>query len=520
VASGGFTAAPDEAPLSRFSPEFSGLRRHLPAVAAALLVAACTVGPDFTPPEKPSEQSYTPGGAAEKAAGDQQFALGQKIAGDWWTLYRSEPLSAVLEQAIAGNRSLVAAKATLAAALEQVNIARGGLYPQVDLSANAQRQKNNGTQLGLARLPAQFPPYFNLYRVGPSVSYALDVFGGTRRSIEQSEALADAQDYQLDAAYLTLTGNAVTQALTIASLRAQLATVDGIIADDQKNLDLVRTEVRAGVATQLDIETATSQLATDRTLIPPLRQQVAVARHALAVLVGRAPADWVAPDFDLDRITLPMELPLSLPSALVRQRPDLLAAESELHAASAAIGIATAELYPSINLSAALTQQAISVDTLFHGASTIWTITGGLTQPLFHGGELEAQRRATEDQFNATLATYEQTVLQAFAQVADVLEALTHDAELLAEQQRALTAAEASLNLTRRSYSIGSVGVLQVLDAQRLVEQARLGFVRAKAQRYLDTAQLMVAMGGGWWSWRDRGAPGAAVPVQAKAATP
>jgi NodT family efflux transporter outer membrane factor (OMF) lipoprotein len=505
--------------LSKSFAAFRGLRRGW-WPAAALVAAACTVGPDFAPPEKPAEQSYTPGGAAEKGAGDQHFALGQKIAGDWWTLYRSEPLSRVLEQAIAGNRTLVAAKATLAAALEQVNIARGGLYPQVDLNASAQRAKNSGAQLGLKTLPSQFPPYFNVFRVGPAVSYAVDVFGGTRRAIEQSEALADVEDYQLDAAYLALTGNAVTQALTIASLRAQLATVDGIIADDQKNLDLVRTEVRAGVATQLDIETATSQLAIDRTLLPPLRQQLAVAQHALAVLVGKAPADWVAPDFDLDRIILPAELPLSLPSELARQRPDLLAAEAQLHAASAAIGVATAQLYPSINLSAALTQQAISVDTLFHGASSIWTVSGGLTAPLFHGGELEAQRRATEAQFNATLATYEQTVLQAFAQVADVLEALNHDAELLAEQQRALAAAESSLNLTRRAYSIGSVGILQVLDAQRQVEQTRLGYVRAKAQRYLDTAQLFVAMGGGWWNWRDRGAPGAAAPVQAKATSP
>jgi NodT family efflux transporter outer membrane factor (OMF) lipoprotein len=490
--------------LSRFSAAFSGFRRKAP-LAAALVAAACTVGPDFKPPEKPPEQSYTPAGAAEKTAGDQRFALGQKITGDWWTLYRSDPLTQVLEQAVAGNRSLVAAKATLAAALEQVNVARGGLYPQVDLGANATRQRNNGAQLGVAKLPPQFPPYFNVFRIGPTVSYALDVFGGTQRAIEQSEALADAQDYQLDAAYLTLTGNAVLQALTIASLRAQIATVEGIIADDQRNLDLVQTEVRAGVATQLDIETATSQLASDRTLLAPLRQQVSVARHALAVLVGKAPSDWVPPDFDLDKITLPAELPLSLPSELVRQRPDLLAAEAQLHAASAAIGVATAQLYPKITLSAALTQQAISLDTLFHGANNIWSIAGGLTTPIFHGGELEAEKRFTEDQFNATLATYEQTVLQAFGQVADVLEALGHDAELLAEQQNALRATEASLNLTRRSYTIGNVGILQVLDAQRLVEQARLGYVRAKAQRYLDTAQLFVAMGGGWWDWRDRG---------------
>ncbi|HZT51260.1 MAG TPA: efflux transporter outer membrane subunit [Stellaceae bacterium] len=487
-------------------------------LAAAFVLASCTVGPDYSSPAKPQEQSYTPGGAAETAAGDQHFALGQKIAGDWWTLYRSEPLRQVLEQAIAGSRTLASAQATLAAALEQVTIARGALYPQADLGASAQRERNNGAALGLARLPPQFPTHFNVFRVGPTVSYAVDVFGGTRRAIEESEALADVQEFQLDAAYLALTGNAVTEALTIASLNAQIATVEGIIRDDQTNLDLVQKEVRAGVATQLDIETATSQLAADRTQLPPLRQQVSVAQHALAVLVGRAPGDWVPPDFDLDRITLPEELPLSLPSALVRQRPDILAADARLHAASAAVGVATAQLYPSITLSAASTQQSISLETLFHGASTVWNVAGGLTAPIFHGGELEAQRRRTERVFDATLADYEQTVLQAFGQVADVLEALSHDAELLADQQRALASAQASLDLTRRSYAIGSVGILQVLDAQRLVQQARLGYVRAKAQRYLDTAQLFVAMGGGWWDWRGRTAP--AAPDAAPAPTP
>jgi NodT family efflux transporter outer membrane factor (OMF) lipoprotein len=491
------------------------------ALALALALAGCTVGPNFSAPKAPAVSTYTPGGAAEKAAGDQHFAVGKKITGDWWTLFRSDPLDTVLKQAIAGNRTLVAAQETLAAAQESVTEATAGLYPQVDLGGTAMRQHINGAQFGLSELPPQFPPYSNLFRVGPTVSYALDVFGGTRRAIEESAALAAVQDYRLDAAYLTLTGNAVLQALAIASLRAQLATVDGIIADDQRNLGLVRTELRAGVATQLDIETATSQLATDLTLRPPLRQQLSVARHALAVLVGKVPSVWQPPDFDLDRMTLPTELPVSLPSTLVRQRPDVLAAEAQLHAASAAIGVATAQLYPHITLSGAMSQQAISLDTLFHGASNIWSLGPGVSVPIFHAGALEAERRAAVDEFNAALATYEQTVLQAFGQVADVLEALNHDADLLAQEQGALRAAQSSLDLTRRSYSIGSVGILQVLDAQRQVEQARLGFVRAKVQRYLDTAQLFVAMGGGWWDWRvHEPAPAAAAIVPASAAAP
>lgn len=490
------------------------------ALASATLLGACTLGPNFKPPATPPDKTYTNAGTAEKTgAGDQHFELGHKITGDWWTLYGSSPLNSVLDQAIAGNRTLAAAQATLAAAEESVNESRAALYPTLDLDASAMRQHISGAQFGLAKLPPQFPPYFNLFHVGPTVSYALDVWGENRRAVEESTALAAAQEYRLDAAWLTLTGNAVTEALTIASVREQIATVQGIIADDERNLALVRTELRAGVATQLDIETATSQLATDRTLIPPLEQQLSVARHALTVLVGKVPAAWRPPEFDLDHITLPTSLPVSLPSDLVRQRPDVLTAEAELHAASAAIGVATAHLYPNITLSAALSQQAITVDTLFHGASTIWSLGPAITAPLFHGGALVAERRRTIDEFNATLNTYEETVLQAFAQVADVLEALQHDAALLSEEEAALNSAQTSLDLTRRSYTIGSVGILQVVDAQRVVEQARLGYVRAKAQRYLDTAQLFLAMGGGWWDWH-RAMPSAVGVIPTAAPAP
>jgi NodT family efflux transporter outer membrane factor (OMF) lipoprotein len=484
--------------------------------ATGMLLASCTLGPDFLRPKAPDETRYTPGATEEKAAGDQHFALGQKITGDWWTLYRSEPLNQVLQQSIEGNRTLVAAQATLAAAQEAVIEAEGPLFPQVDLSAGALRQHINGAPFGLPKLPPTFPAYSNNFHVGGTVSYMVDAFGLTRRTIEETAALADASDFALDAAYLSLTGNAVIEAITIASLRAQIAQVDGIIADDETNLRLVQTEVNAGIATQLDIEQARSQLETDRTLRPPLSQELSAANHALAVLAGRVPADWSPPEFDLDKMTLPSDLPVTLPSDLVRQRPDILASEAQLHAASAAIGVATAQLYPNITLSAALSQQSISMDNLFSLKNQVGSTTGSILYPLFHGGALEAQRRRAEDTYNSSLATYEQTVLQSFDQVADVLDALNHDAELLADQQNALTASESSLALNRRSYALGNIGVLQVLDAQRQAEQARLGYVRARAQRYLDTAQLFVAMGGGWWDWRDN-ATASAEPAAAPA---
>jgi NodT family efflux transporter outer membrane factor (OMF) lipoprotein len=245
-------------------------------------------------------------------------------------------------------------------------------------------------------------------------------------------------------------------------------------------------------------------LANDRTVLPPLRQQLSVARHALAVLVGRTPAEWSPPDFDLDAIRLPHDLPLSLPSTLVRQRPDILAAEADLHAASAAIGVATAAMYPDITLSATLLQQATFPGHLYNDAASAVTAGGGILAPLFHGGALAAEKAAAEAEFQTAQARYEQTVLRAFAQVADVLQALVHDADDEAAQATAMAAADSSLRLTRLSYAAGNVGVLQVLDAERQYQQARFGAVRARAQRRLDSAQLFLAMGGGWWQWDGR----------------
>ncbi len=476
--------------------------RLMAAASLVALLASCTVGPDFTAPKGPDTKSYTEDGIPKtEVPGSkeiaQHFVLGKKITSDWWQLFHSQRLNTVLEQAIAGNQNLIAARATLAQSLELVAQSRGVLWPQLDFSAGLQREQ---VSEGLFGLPGKTPP-FNIYSLGPTVSYAVDPFGLDRRRIEQQQAASVYQNYQLDAAYLTLTGNAATQAVTIASNRAQIAAVDTIIKDDLENLRLVESELQAGEATQIDVEQAASQLAADRTLLPPLRQQVSVARHALSILVGRLPGDWVPPDFDLDEFTLPTELPLSLPSSLVRQRPDILSSEAQLHEASAAIGVATAQLYPNLNLTASFTQEALKPNVLFNPMSSVWDIAAQLTAPLFHGGALEAQKRAAVDAFDAALATYKQTVLSGFGQVANVMEALSHDAELLEAQRRALQSADASLQLTRTTYQYGNVGVLLVLNAQRLAEEARLGYVKAQAQRYLDTVQFLAAMGGGWWDW-------------------
>jgi NodT family efflux transporter outer membrane factor (OMF) lipoprotein len=484
-------------------------RPHLGALALAGLLAGCKLGPNFASPETAPEPGYVAAGEQGGPRDVQTVALGERLAESWWTLFRSPKLDAVVRQAIAGNHDLAASKATLAQSWEAVNATFGGLYPQLDLNAGVSRQ-----QVNLAAFGFTGPnPTFNLYSLGPTVNFDLDVFGATKRRVESLAAHADSDAYQLSAAYLTLTGGAATQAVQIASLRAQIQANEEIVANDEKNLQLVRTAEAAGTGTRVEALSAESQLANDRTLLPPLRQQLSQARHALALLVGKTPADWSPPDFDLAELTLPTRLPVVLPSALVHDRPDILAAEADLHAATADIGVATARLYPDISLSAAFSQGAPHIGDLFSGAFTAWSVGGALAAPLFHGGTLSAEKRGAEDAAKAALARYQQVVLKAFVQVADLLQALAHDEELVAEEQHAQGAAEASLNLARLSYAAGNTGVLQVLDAQRQFQQARLGLVRAEAQRYLDTVQLFVATAHGW-----SGAPSAEPPAQSAAA--
>jgi NodT family efflux transporter outer membrane factor (OMF) lipoprotein len=479
-----------------------------PALAAILAAAlsACTVGPDFTPPAAPSTTRYTSPGegpASEAVAGPavpaQTVALGEKVAAEWWTLFRSPEIDALVKEAIVDSPTLESATARLTSAQEAVAAASGALYPQVDFSASVTRGKISAASFGLNPDFARLPPNYNAYQLGPTVSYALDIFGGTRRQIEQKVALADAQRYQLDAAYQTLTGNTATQAMQIAAVRAQLQAIHDILDLDRQNLDLVRTQRQAGSVPDTDVVSAQSQLAADETLLPGPQQQLDVARHALAVLLGRAPGDWSPPDLDLASLTLPGQLPVSLPSELVHQRPDILAAEAQLHAASAQIGVATAQLYPSITLSGGVGAAGLDPGHLFNPSSLLWSIAAGLSAPVFDGGTREADRRAALAEFKASAADYRQTVLQAFGQIADVLRALSHDAQLLAAQQHAVDLATESVRLQRIRYTGGGAGILELLDAQRQYQQAQLGYVRAEAQRYQDSIQLLVAMGGGWW---------------------
>jgi NodT family efflux transporter outer membrane factor (OMF) lipoprotein len=465
----------------------------------ALALGGCLVGPNFKPPEPPGTAAYLPAEAPRPAEAPappesgsdaaQRIALGQRIPAEWWALFHSARLDDTLRQSVAGSYSLVAAKATLAEARELIVEARAALYPQVDLGASA-RRSHNGEGIGGTA---------NLFSLGPTVSYSIDAFGGTRRRIEQQTAEAENQRFQLAAAYLTLTGGAVTQAIDVASINFQISTVQDLIKNDEKNFDLVRREFEAGKVARSDVLTAEAQLAGDRTQLAPLRQQRSVAQHALSILAGKAPADWTPPDFAIEEFTLPDDLPLSLPSALVHQRPDILAAEAQLHAASAAIGVATAQMYPSITLSASLSQDAQTLTRLVRSAGVAWDGGAGATTPLYHGGSLRAQQRVAVDAYDAQLATYRQTVLTAFGQVADALSALEHDAELVAAAHRSEDIAAASLKLQRSSYAAGKTSALQLIVAENTYSAARLSHVRAIGQRLSDTAQLFIAAGGSWW---------------------
>lgn len=464
---------------------------RLASMASLALLSACAaVGPDYVRPAAPVVLHYDPEAEQQLVSGGSAQAIrpGAAVRSAWWTAFGSARLNQVMAEATQGSFDLAAADARIAEAAEAVTAARGGLYPQIDY----------GADLGGARSPGPRRPFSSaVYALGPRVSYDFDLFGGVRRGVEQQTALAEARTHRFDAAYLALTGQVADQAVRLASTRAQIRAVGTLIAEDRKTLDLVRQAHQTGSVAQVDVALAESQLAQDQTLLPPLAEARETARHALSILAGKAPAEWAPPDFDLADFTLPRELPVELPSELARRRPDILQAEAELHAASAAIGVATGDLFPRLALTGSIAQAASGPGSLAAASATLWSLAAGLTGPAFHGGALKAERRAAIDGYRASLADYRQTVVRALGQVADVLQAIDHDGEAYLSHDHALAAAAVSLRLTRDGYRAGEVGLLQVLDADRAYQRALLGEIRAKTARLLDVAELSVALGGG-----------------------
>jgi NodT family efflux transporter outer membrane factor (OMF) lipoprotein len=426
-----------------------------------------------------------------------------RTAGPWWQAFGSKDLDTTIRQAMADSPSVAEARATLERAQAQGRATRGAQFLQADANASAERERINLAAFGFSGFPGQPPissPTINLYQVGGSVSYDLDIFGGKKRATERDNAKADAAARQADAAYLSLSGNLAMQAMKIASLRGQIAATKDIIADDRRVIDMIRQAEAAGGQAHSALSGVVAQLAEDEALLPPLQRDLDNARHQMALLSGKSPAAWTAPDFDFASFKIPDSVPVSLPSQLVRNRPDILAAEANLHAATAAVGVAVANQYPNIRLSAVLTQEAIKPGDLFNADAAAWTVLGGLTAPVFHGGTLKAERRAAEADARIALARYEQTVLKAFVEVSDVLSNLGSDQLAIESLSTANRAAEAGAADAQNALRLGGGPLVDVVQAQRTLSRARRAMVEAQGRRMSDLVQLYAATAADWRS--------------------
>lgn len=481
----------------------------LSLLLACLSLAGCAVGPDFRTPDAPAVKTYTKEALPDQtvtaavAGGEaQRFIMQKEIASQWWSLFQSQALDDLIKQAFAHNPSLTAAQAALRQAEENRRAAFGTLLPAVDASAAASRQQVTGASSGQSGV--RIDP-FNLYNASVAVSYTLDIFGGARRELEALQSQVDYQRFLLEGAYLALSANIVTTVVREASVREQIRATREVLALQQRQLDTVERQFELGAVSLADVLAQRSQLAQAQAAIPLLAKELTQTRHQLAILTGSLPSEATLTEFTLSSFSLPRELPVSLPSDLVKQRPDIRAAEALLHAASAKVGVATADLYPRITLSAAYGSQANTIGDLFTGPAALWSFGGQLLQPVFHGGALIARRRAAIAAYDQASAQYRETVLKAFANVADTLKALESDAQALEAQALSADAAGQSLEMSDKQFKAGAVSYLTVLDAQRQYQQTRVALAQAQAQRYADTAALFQALGGGWWN-RDQAA--------------
>jgi NodT family efflux transporter outer membrane factor (OMF) lipoprotein len=423
---------------------------------------------------------------------------GRDIPSQWWTLFQSKGLDSLIRRAFADSPTLAASQAALRQARQNRLAQLGGLFPSVDAGFSANRNKFTGASFGQ---PDQPGGVFTLYNASVSISYTLDLFGATRRGLEERQAQVDYQHYLLEGSNLTLASNIVTTAVQEASLRARIRATEEIIKAEEKQLAMVEQQFQLGGGSRPDVLAQQSQLTQTRATLPTLEKELTQTRHLLAALAGMPPdAAAQLPKFELADFRLPTDLPVSLPSSLVSQRPDIRAAEELLHSACALIGVATANMFPKLTLSGNYGTQSTILTDLFSGGTNIWSIGAGLVQPIFRGGELIAKRRAAIAAYDQAEAQYRETVLQAFQNVADVLRALEMDAETLKAQSDAETAARESLELARNQFELGAVSYLTLLNAERQHQQARLTLAQAQAARFADTAALFQALGGGWWN--------------------
>jgi NodT family efflux transporter outer membrane factor (OMF) lipoprotein len=498
--------------MSMWAPSDERAASLRPASAAALavllagLVGGCAVGPNFVRPAAPAVTHYAhaadPAMTVAAQGSAQRFIAGAAVAPEWWRLFNSDKLDAVVVEALGGNPGLQAAQASLRQSEHTLRSGYGIFFPNIAADASGKRQRLSLQEFG-QNAPA---PLFNLFTLSASVSYVLDLFGGERRMIEGLHAQVDLQRANEQATYITLIANIVNTIVAQAAYRAEVQATEELIGLQRDQVRLAEVQVNSGTAPYATVLTLRSQLAATEATIPQLAQKLAQSDDLLATLAGHVPADWNPAQVSLSDLTLPGELPVSLPSALVRQRPDILAAEATAHAASANVGVATAAMLPAITLGGAYSANGTTTGQLFSAKGRAWSFGGDLTQPLFEGGTLWYKRKAAIDDYQQAMALYRQTVLTAFAQVADTLQALEHDAAALRAQDEALAAAKEALRLVQIDYEAGLNTFLDVLVADTQYHQAVINDLGATAVRYQDTVALYVALGGGWWT-SDHGAP-------------
>jgi NodT family efflux transporter outer membrane factor (OMF) lipoprotein len=472
--------------------------------SACLSIAGCMVGPDFEKPAAPEIASYSPQpiattpSTAHVAGGEaQRFGNSRDVIGDWWTLFHSTQLDNLIEQALAANHDLKSAQAALKVAHENVLAQRGAFYPQLSSGFSAARHQDPPG--ALAAVPATNAFLYNLYTPQVTVSYMPDVFGLNRRTVESLRAQQEQARYQMIATYNTLTSNVVVAAITLASLQMQIDATHEIVDANSKLVDILHYQLQKGVVSGLEVAAQESQLAQAKTALPALEKQLDQQRDLLAVLCGKYPSEAPDEKFDLSTLKLPDDLPLSLPSELVAQRPDVLQAQEAMHAASAQIGVAEANRLPNLTLTGNAGRTALQFNQLFKSGTGFWSIGADLAAPIFEGGTLMHQERAAKAAYIQASEQYRSTVLTAFQNVADTLAALEHDSEGLQAAAAAADAAKTTLDLSQVQWHAGTASYLSLLSAEQANQQARINRVLAQANRYADTAALFQALGGGWW---------------------
>lgn len=479
--------------------------KRLLLTGLVMMIAGCAVGPDFKSPDSPKLTRYTeknipdqmvstpnvPGGSG------QTFEHDADIPDQWWKLYKSPELDKLVELALQKNPTLGAADAALRAAQITATGQVGALFPSIGLNASGARQDVPPSSLGLASGPNRT---YDLFGANASVSYRLDTFGGIRRGIESARAQAEFQQFQVEAAYLSLTTNIVTAAVREAALREQYKATEEILKAQTSLADLIEKQFTIGSVSKIDVNSQNSLVANSQIDLLLYDKNTTVVRNMLAVYTGEFPGSANVPEFSLANLTLPSKIPVSVPSNLVRQRPDIRAAEAMLKSTNALVGVATANLLPQITLTGATGTQALTTGALFGPGAALWTVAGGVFQPLFQGGQLIAQRQASVANYEQAVYKYQATVLNAFQEVANALRAVEISARTLKAASDSERYSYDALRLVERQYELGTGSYFSVLMAQNKYQAAKRNLIQAQSDRFTDTATLFAALGGGWWN--------------------